>query len=128
MSNTSEIKTVNGASVKIMLSYDYCHFEVALSLSGDETQGEQFHLKAVNELRKQAQRLADEAVRQYKHAKMMAKSRSSAGTGLEFEVERIKRIPETERTSEQVAIMKSWEDGTWAEQFDYNYEDDELPF
>ena len=42
------------ASVKIMRSYDYNHFEICLSDDCED-------LKAVNELRKSAQRLADEA-------------------------------------------------------------------
>ena len=44
-------------SVKIMLSYDYCHFEIALASD------EEMELKEINEMRKDAQRLADEAVR-----------------------------------------------------------------
>ena len=52
-----------GASVKIMLSHDYCHFEVALSSDAAVTPVQ------VNVMRKKAQFLADEAVRQYKLAK-----------------------------------------------------------
>lgn len=59
------------ASVKIMLSYDYNHFEVALSEECED-------LKAANELRKSAQRLADEAVRQYKVAQEMAAKKACA--------------------------------------------------
>jgi hypothetical protein len=47
------------ASVKVMRSYDYCHFEVCLSLDKEMTLGE------INNMRKDAARLADEAVRQY---------------------------------------------------------------
>ena len=41
------------ASVKIMLSYDYCHFEVSISSDANT-------VVAANELRKAAQRLADD--------------------------------------------------------------------
>jgi hypothetical protein len=58
-----------GASVKIMLSYDYCHFEVCKSTD------ENISDKEINEMRKSVQRLADEAVRQYKVAKERAAKR-----------------------------------------------------
>jgi len=49
-----------GASVKIMLSHDYCHFEVSKSTDDNITD------KEINQMRKDVQKLADEAVRQYK--------------------------------------------------------------
>lgn len=51
------------ATVKVMRSYDYCHFEVCLSSSSASTPD------AVDGLRKQAARLADKAVDQYRIAK-----------------------------------------------------------
>jgi len=59
-------------SVKIMLSYDYCHFEVCKSTDEELTNNQ------TNELRKDVQRLADEAVRQYKVAKNQAARRQES--------------------------------------------------
>jgi len=102
--------------VKIMLSYDYCHFEICLSSDEDKT------LKEINEMRKQAQRLADEAVRQYIVAKAKAYDELRYGDPEEFykEIVKISKIPEPERTPEQKAALKVWED------YQYNYEDDQL--
>ena len=109
-------------SVKVMLSYDYCHFEVALSSDDHLT------LEEVNALRKEAQRLADEAVRQYKKAKDMAYRRENVpyerARYLE-EIERIAAIPEQDRTPEQQAKLKAHEDGEWEKQFDYSYDYEE---
>lgn len=108
------------ASVKIMLSYDYCHFEVALSSDKDMT------LAEVNELRKDAQRLTDEAVRQYK------KMKEHAGKDWDWErrrvvdaAEKIRQKPISERTSEDKAVMKLLNDKAWAAHCEYDYDDDE---
>jgi len=50
------------ASVKIMRSYDYCHFEICLGTDED------IPLVDVDKIRKDAQRLVDKAVDQYKIA------------------------------------------------------------
>ncbi len=111
-------------SVEVMLSYDYCHFEITLGNDKEMT------LKEVNEMRKSAQRLADEAVRQYKVAKdfenkraMIARERAR----LEREVAAVKNIPKREWTAEQRAKVKSLEDRQYWEQYAYDYED-ELPY
>ena len=111
-------------SVKIMLSFDYSHFEVALS-SDDE-----IDVKGVNALRKTAQRLADEAVRQYKKAKHTAELQSMDSYNRENflrEVEHIEAKPEQERTVREVAILKQHADDDWQAQFshEYDYDDDE---
>lgn len=114
-------------SVKIMLSHDYCHFEIALSKDGELTEA------GVNDLRKSAQRLADEAVRQYKAAKEMAQNREQAVYDRKRyldEIGRIEAVPESERNATQVAILKHHQDGEWEKQFDFDYdydEDDEAP-
>jgi len=107
-------------SVKIMLSYDYSHFEVALSSDQEMTAGD------VNALRIRAQRLADEAVRQYKKAKAEAVDAEQRRMSAEQDLSYIKRIPESERTPEQVAKLKARDDEEWASQFDddYDYDDD----
>ena len=63
---TTIISGFEMASVKVMRSHDYCHFEVCLSSSSANT------LELVDELRKQAARLADKAVKQYQQSKRAA--------------------------------------------------------
>lgn len=111
-------------SVKIMLSYDYSHFEVALSSD------QEMDAKGVNALRKTAQRLADEAVRQYKVAKENAALRERGRIERQYfldDIKHIERIPEGERTPEQAAMLKQYQDENWEAQFehDYDYDDDE---
>jgi hypothetical protein len=112
-------------SVKIMLSYDYSHFEVALSSDND------LDVKGVNSLRKTAQRLADEAVRQYKKAKENAALRDRGKIERQYfleDIKHIERIPEGERTVEQIAMLKQYQDENWEAQFnhDYDYDDDDF--
>ena len=112
-------------SVKVMLSYDYCHFEVSLTEEGLDMQG-------VNELRKKAQRLADEAVRQYKIAKTNAQRRVDVeGRVMSFESEclRIRKKEECDRTLKEIAMLKQYEDEKWREQFEdyYDYDDSDEP-
>ena len=111
------------ASVKVMLSYDYCHFEVALSSDVAVT------LKQVNALRKNAQRLADEAVRQYKEMKRRA------ATNWEWErrnvlnlIEKAKLKPRSEWTPEDKAVIKLQSDKAWAAEQEYDYDDDDEDF
>lgn len=110
-------------SVKIMLSYDYSHFEIALSSDAE------MDVPGVNDLRKVAQRLADEAVRQYKRAKKAAANREVGKQQREYFLHEIKRIEKTEeqdRTVRDLAMLKQYQDENWQAQFedDYDYEDD----
>jgi uncharacterized protein YdcH (DUF465 family) len=113
------------ASVKVMLSYDYNHFEIAL-----EDESSDATMRDVNNLRKQAQRLADEAVRQYKKAKEMAVKQAEIDAQrlrLEDEVSHIiATVPTAELTVEQKAKIKALEDTEYWEQFRYDCEDDEI--
>lgn len=125
------------ASVKVMRSYDYCHFEVALSAEDVFCKGENEaerranQIAIVDELRKDAAILVDEAVRQYKLAKAKEQSRSSREWQVREILERIKYIEaksESEWTAEEAALMRSYRDKTfWAsfDQDDYFYEDPE---
>ena len=109
------------ASVKIMLSYDYNHFEICLS-NDDE-----MDVQAVNELRKTAQRLADEAVRQYKVAKKKAELALRLKQEREYlkqEVASLALMPESELTAEQRAKRKALDDEAYWNQAEYDYEDD----
>lgn len=105
-----------GASVKIMLSYNYCHFEIALSDETVKTFAE------IDGLRKDAQRLADKAVHQYQVAKREASNMIYGGR--KTEVEKAAKIvrenfPKSEWTPEQKAVLKAWEDFQY-----YDYQDD----
>lgn len=108
---------ITEASVKVMRSYDYNHFEVRLSATGIETTDE------VDELRKQAARLADRAVAQYKI--MKTKSTAYMDVGLQQKAQAImENYPMSEWTPEQKAIVKRAEDNAYWAQNDYNYQDD----
>ena len=109
------------ASVKIMLSYDYNHFEIALSEECATS-------KDVDALRIKTQRLADRAVEQYQKAKEMAfkrVSRDGERLQLERKVDALREIPESERTPEQKATIKALDDTEYWEAYDWRYEDDE---
>jgi len=110
--------------VTVMNSYDYCHFEVCLPIE----QG--MNLDEINELRKDAQRLVDEAIHQYKIAK--AARNYITFTKGEFdsiskEVKIIKEnFPKSEWTPEQKATIKTLEDMEFKRNLaeKYDYEDD----
>ena len=107
-------------SVKIMLSYDYCHFEICLGNDEDMS------LQEVDQMRKDAQRLADKAVEQYKIAQKMAVKRFGLETEralLQSHVDAIVKIPPSERTPEQKAKVKTLEDDEYWNKYNYDYED-----
>lgn len=109
------------ASAKVMLSHDYCHFEVCLSSDQEMT------LQEVNELRKGAQRLADEAVRQYKIAKEVAQKRIrmlGERQQMYAEVKQYEGLPESEWPERIKAINKTLQDVEYWEKGAYDYEDD----
>ena len=113
--------TIETASVKVMRSHDYCHFEVSLSSSSANTP------ELVDELRKTAARLADKAVSQY----CIAKNNASRLLSEKYErdavcdrVKRIRAIAEGDRTVKQQAELKAFDDALWAASRKYDYEDD----
>ena len=113
------------SQVRVMLSYDYNHFEVALST-------EEYPDLTPNQLRKRAQRLCDEAVRQYQKAKEVAARRAGAEYERDRylqEIARIEALDEADRTVRDLAMLKQYQDEEWEKQFEYeyDYEDDELP-
>lgn len=112
------------SQVRVMLSYDYNHFEVALST-------DEYPDLTPNQLRKRAQRLCDEAVRQYQKAKEMARKQAGAPYERDLylqEIARIEKLDEADRTVGQVAMLKAHQDEEWENRFEYeyDYEDDEL--
>lgn len=112
---------LNGASVKVMRSYDYCHFEVVLSTTIVIT------LQDVDEMRKEAARLADKAVAQYKIAKQNAETRAIEQGERPYRVrqaEAIRAMAETDRSIEEKAYLKAFDDEQWQATREYDYEDD----
>ena len=117
---------IKNASVKVMLSYDYSHFEASMSLENDNG----LSLKDIDDSRKNCQRLADKAVSQYKKAKEWAAKRSDGVyqmKNFESECLRIKAKDEHDRTLKEIGMLKEYEDQKWREKFayEYDYEDDE---
>lgn len=111
------------ASVRVMRSYDYCQFEVALN-------DDDLVFDEVNELRKQAAILVDEAVRQYKIAKKKEQDRDWKHSSIERVLDKKKIIeakPQNEWTIEETALMRSYaDDEFWKIVYedDYYYEYD----
>jgi hypothetical protein len=116
---------IKNASVKVMLSYDYSHFEASMSLENDKG----LTAKEIDEARKNCQRLADKAVSQYKTAKDKAAKRSDGiykMNNFESQCKQIKGKSEGDRTINEIAMLKQYEQENWQAQFDerYDYDDD----
>jgi hypothetical protein len=109
-------------SAKVMRSYNYCHFEMALTTEVCH-QDEAEMLRHSNDLRKDTAKLVDEAVRQYKQMKDFEASASNR----QFEFDRLKKevaiirenFPMSEWTSEQKAKVKLLDDYEFQSRFDY---------
>ena len=102
------------ASVKVMNSYDYCHFEVYLGSDEDMS------LKQIDDMRKDAQRLVDKAIDQYKTAKTLIPYQPGKHKELKRLVQIIKEnYPSSEWTPEQKATVKALDDFEF-----YDYQDD----
>jgi hypothetical protein len=116
MKTPTQIINIESASVKVMRSHDYCHFEVCLSSSSATTP------QGVDELRKAAARLADKAVEQYKIAKVATQRLEYIQQ--EYLHNQAMGVPEGERTPEQQAIIKFKSDAAFAARFNYDYEEE----
>lgn len=117
---------IKSASVKVMRSYDYCHFETSMSLENDSG----IVPAEIDLARKDCQRLCDKAVAQYQKAKESAAKRTDNGYAMKnFESDclRIKAKAEHDRTLKEIGMLKQYENERWQDQFDsrYDYEDDE---
>ena len=113
----SQMPMLETSSVKVMRSYDYCHFEICLT-SNQVAVGS----SAVDEMRKEAARLADKAVAQYKVMKTAMERKERVET--KWLLDQAERTPEEERTPEAKACIKFHSDKNFAARFDYDYEDD----
>lgn len=116
---------IKSASVKVMRSFDYCHFEVVMSIENDDG----ITSIEVDNTRKNCMRLVDKAVEQYKVAKSCAAKRQEGAyhmKNFEEECKRIKAKDPNDRTIGEMAKLKQYEDEDWQAQFDYgyDYEDD----
>jgi len=114
-------------SVKVMRSYDYCHFEVCLSSDEEKT------LEEINDMRKEAAKLTDKAVKQYAQFKnfhgWIADSRYEFRR-LEKEIAEIKETPKSEWTPKQKAKIKLFDDILFCYEREYDYDnnwDDNYP-
>ncbi|OJX63063.1 hypothetical protein [Dysgonomonas sp. 37-18] len=117
---------IKSASVKVMLSYDYSHFEASMSVENESG----LTMSDIDDARKKCQRLADKAVGQYKKAKQMASNRSDGEyqmRNFQEQCERIKAKDEQDRTIKEIAMLKQYEDENWQANFmyEYNYDDDD---
>lgn len=133
------VPRITKATVRVMRSYDYSHFEVTLSADEAPAAGgiadAPLTLERVDALRKEAARLADKAVRQFSQAKEAARKigegrdllwySDGESRGLAEEAKKIEAIPEGERTPQQKGILKAFKDAEyWANRDPYDYEDD----
>lgn len=113
---------ITSASVKVMRSFDYCHFETSMVLDNG-TIG--IATIDVDNARKECMRLCDKAVEQYKVAKEMAVKRTNGKyemTDFENKCKRISEKSENDRTINEIAMLKRYKDENWQSQFDFNYD------
>lgn len=117
---------VDGATVRVMRSHDYCHFEVVLSYSGDP--GTRWYLSAVDGLRKAAARLVDKAVEEYKIKKASISRVEQAEYTIQYrkeEAQAIEAISPPDRTPEQQATLKAYYDAVYEVNHSYDYQDED---
>jgi hypothetical protein len=110
------------ATVKVMLSYNYCHFEINKQIEGEDISNQD-----IDKARKDCQRLADKAVEQFKKAKAEETKRAhSIGerSDLEREVRAIQQKPEDTWTVLDKAKVKALQDYNHDTRYDYMDDDD----
>lgn len=112
---------IDSATVRVMRSHDYSHFEVCLT-SNTATDPEM-----VDNLRKEAARLVDKAVDQFKVMKEnlsrleVEERRRLYPTG---HIRDIRSKKESDRTPEEMAVLKEYDDRCHRNRIRYNYEND----
>lgn len=120
----------DSASVKVMRSYDYCHFEIVLGRNdaGGLTEPV-FNEHNVDEMRKEAARLVDKAVEQYK----IKKNSLQGSFDIESDMDRLRdkykvfseSKPKDCWTPEEKAIKKKLDDLIFEYKNNYyDYQDD----
>ena len=116
-----DIIATDGAHIKVMNSYDFGHFEITLGLSGEVT------TEMVDNARKDAQRLVEKAIHQYKQAKKFHNDCEGVGRRIDYirhQIESFKDVPESEHTPEQKALFKELNDHLYFSSREYDYQDD----
>jgi len=113
-------KTIRkSATVKVMLSYNYNHFEASIALENEDG----LEVKDIDDARKDCNRLCDKAIIQYQQAKTIENKRAnkvSEKRQLEREVAEIKQKDKSTWTVVEKAKVKALEDHDWNLQWDYD--------
>lgn len=110
------------ATVKVMLSHNYNHFEASIALENENG----VSIEDIDAARKDCNRLCDKAIKQYNLAKVMESKRLSLRSEkdmLEREVREIKQKDESLWTVVEKAKVKTLADHNW--ELLWDYEDDE---
>jgi hypothetical protein len=142
LAQKADCPPITRASVRVMRSHDYCHFEVVLGTEGETEMafradgrveaipGTAAPITAaqVDALRKEAARLVDKAVAQFKFAKSNAEHQAEAKRMVGWdsgEADRIRAKGEADRTPQEKAHLKRYDDAVFhANRRPYDYEDD----
>ena len=118
-------KTIRkSATVKVMLSYNYNHFEASIALENEDG----LEVKDIDDARKDCNRLCDKAIIQYQQAKTIENKRAnkvSEKRQLEREVAEIKQKDKSTWIVVEKAKVKALEDHDWNLQWDYDDDWDE---
>lgn len=117
---------IKSASVKVMQSYNYCHFEACMTLESDKG----LTVQEIDEARKTCQRLTNKAIGQYQQGKQVAANRNDAGIKIRAfkqEIEFIQKKDPNDRTMREIGMLKQFEQENWEAQFEdnYDYDDDD---
>jgi hypothetical protein len=109
------------ATVKVMLSHNYNHFEASIALENEDG----VTVEDIDNARKDCNRLCDKAIKQYNIAKVMESKRASLSNekrNLEREVTEIKQKDKDTWTVIEKAKVKALEDHNWELLWDYDDE------
>lgn len=107
------------ATVKVMLSHNYNHFEASIALENEDG----VTVEDIDNARKDCNRLCDKAIKQYNQAKMIESKRASMThekKNLEREVAEIKQKDKETWTVVEKAKVKALEDHNWELRWDYD--------
>jgi len=116
------------ATVKVMQSYNYCHFEASTVIEAKE--GEELTMQDMDKARIQCQKLTDKAVEQYKKAKEFEAKRANSSfekDSLTRDVAAIRAKPENDWSPLDKAKVKALEDHNFQSRF-YDYSNDDYDY
>lgn len=111
------------ATVKVMLSHNYNHFETSISLENEEG----IKIEEIDEARKDCSRLCDKAIKQYEQAIIIQIKRCKLADEkrqMDIEVKEIKEKDKEQRTVKEKATVKAFEEYNWELRWDYDDIDD----